>query len=115
MDKKKLEKFHKLLMQEKETLLKGILTEDVLEKIGVEGSGDIVDVASNLYDTEFFLQLASHDQETIHLIDRALEKIDEGTYGICEGTGKPIKEARLEAIPWTPYSIEYAQELAKKK
>lgn len=115
MDKRKLEKYRKLLLKEKENILKSKFSDDVLEKIGVNESGDIVDIASKLYETDFFLQLASHDQDTLKLIDQALEKINDGTYGICAGTGKAINEARLEAIPWTPYSIEYAQELAKKK
>jgi DnaK suppressor protein len=44
-------------------------------------------------------------------IDDALNRIANGTYGICEGTGKPITKARLEAQPWARYSIEYARML----
>jgi DnaK suppressor protein len=42
-------------------------------------------------------------------IDDALNRITTGTYGICEGTGKPIRKARLEAQPWARYSVEYAK------
>ena len=44
-------------------------------------------------------------------INDALAKIQNGTYGICEGTGKPISRARLEAQPWARYSIEYARKI----
>jgi RNA polymerase-binding protein DksA len=114
MDAKEMEEFKDLLLAEKTKILKANLNNEE-EKIGVEESGDIADIASKLYETEFFLQLADHDKETLEQIDRALEKIEEGTYGICEGTGNPIEKERLKAIPWTPYSIEYAQKLAKKR
>lgn len=114
MDAKELNEFKELLLTEKEKILKANLNDEE-ERIGVEGSGDIADIASKLYETEFFLQLADHDKETLKQIDQALEKIEKGNYGICEGTGKPIEKERLKAIPWTPYSIEYAQKLSKKR
>ena len=49
-----------------------------------------------------------HDYHTLRDIQEALERIEEGTYGICWGTGKPIGKKRLTAIPWTKYSFEYA-------
>ena len=44
-------------------------------------------------------------------IDNALQRIVDKTYGICEGTGKPIPKARLEAQPWARYCVEYARML----
>ena len=41
----------------------------------------------------------------------ALERIEQGTYGICESTGKQIRKARLEARPWARYCVEYARML----
>jgi RNA polymerase-binding transcription factor DksA len=52
--------------------------------------------------------LAGTLRETLHEIDRALEKFDAGTYGICESCGQPIGEARLEAMPFTPLCIACA-------
>ena len=46
-------------------------------------------------------------------IDGALERIENRTYGICLGTGKPISKARLKARPWTRYCIRYAEMLEK--
>lgn len=115
MNKKKLEKYKKLLLEEKTKILEANFNNDTLEHLGVNESGDIVDVASKLYQTDFFLQMADHDKEKLKLIDKALEKIEDGTYGICEGLDKPIEEKRLDALPWTPYCIEYAQSISKRK
>ncbi len=50
-----------------------------------------------------------HGRDTLREIDEAMERIENGTYGICLGTGKRIKKRRLLAIPWAKYSIEYAK------
>ena len=49
------------------------------------------------------------ERKILHEIDAALSRIEDKTYGICEGTGKPIAKARLEAKPWARYSVEYAR------
>ena len=49
----------------------------------------------------------------INGIDEALDRIENGTYAICEGNGKPIPKARLKAIPWAKYCVEYASMLEK--
>jgi hypothetical protein len=46
-------------------------------------------------------------------IDHALSRVEDGSYGICEGLGTPIEQPRLEAIPWTRYSLEYAKKVEK--
>ena len=52
-----------------------------------------------------------HACDTLREIDEATQRIIDGTYGICLGTGKPIKKRRLMAIPWAKYSIEYAKQM----
>ena len=53
------------------------------------------------------LALAAQAMDMIDEIDHALTKFDEGTYGICEVSGEPIPEERLEAIPWAREKVEY--------
>ena len=53
------------------------------------------------------LALAAQAMDMIEEIDHALTKFDEGTYGICEVSGEPIPEERLEAIPWAREKVEY--------
>lgn len=78
-----------------------------------EGTDDIVDRANNSYSRELMFSLSSAEREQMLEVDAALRRIDDGTYGFCQHSGKPIALARLEAVPWARYSIEY-QELAEK-
>lgn len=55
------------------------------------------------------LSLLNNEQTLLHEIDAALERIENGVYGICEAIGKPVSKARLRAIPWARYCIEYAR------
>jgi RNA polymerase-binding protein DksA len=66
------------------------------------------------YEQEFTLGLVQKDRDILREINLALAKIQNGTYGICEGTGKPIGKPRLEARPWARYSIEYARKLESR-
>lgn len=69
----------------------------------------MADVGTDNYEQEFTLGLIDSEHELLREIDDALERIDEGTYGICLKTHRPIGEARLEAKPWARYCIEYAR------
>jgi RNA polymerase-binding transcription factor DksA len=51
------------------------------------------------------------ERKLLRETDDALQRIEEGTYGICESTGKQIRKARLEAQPWARYCVEYARML----
>jgi RNA polymerase-binding protein DksA len=53
------------------------------------------------------------ERKLLQEIDDALQRIEEGAYGICEGTGKPIPKARLRAQPWARCCVEYARSLEK--
>ena len=71
------------------------------------------DIGTDNYEQEFTLGLLESERILLMEIDEALERIDNGTYGICLGTGKGINKARLEAKPWAKYCIEYARLLEK--
>ncbi len=58
-------------------------------------------------------KLLERDVHLLREIDRALAKMSEGTYGLCEGTGEPIGYSRLKLRPWARYSIEYQEELER--
>jgi RNA polymerase-binding transcription factor DksA len=64
------------------------------------------DAATDSFDRDLVLALASYDQEGLYEIDAALRRIEDGTYGVCELTGRPIPWERLEAMPWTRFSVE---------
>jgi DnaK suppressor protein len=73
----------------------------------------MADLGTDNFDQEFTLGLMDSERKLIAEIDDALDRIEEGTYGICEGSGKPIPEDRLKAIPWAKYCVEYANMLEK--
>jgi RNA polymerase-binding transcription factor DksA len=69
------------------------------------------DVGTDHYDRDWALSMASSEQELLYEIDEALNRIRNGTHGICEATGKPIDPERLRAIPWTRFSAEVEKQV----
>ncbi|MCM8771307.1 MAG: TraR/DksA C4-type zinc finger protein, partial [Candidatus Omnitrophica bacterium] len=107
--KKELAEFKKLILKKKNEVIEQInhISEDTLKKSPKEASGDIssytyhmADVATDTYDREFNVSLASNERALFYEIQDALKKIEEGTYGICEECKNLIAKARLKAIPY---------------
>jgi RNA polymerase-binding transcription factor DksA len=73
----------------------------------------MADAATDSFDRDLLLGLASFEQEGLYEIEAALKRIEDGTYGICELTGKPIGWERLQAIPWTRFSLEAENQLER--
>ena len=121
MNKKDLNKFKKLLLTERDRILKGVqnMERDVLYQ-AVDSSKDtdvtsLAEVGTDAFERETAPTLAGAESERLYEIDQALERIEKGTYGICEGTGEPIARKRLEAFPAARYCIEYQEELEKER
>jgi RNA polymerase-binding transcription factor DksA len=72
------------------------------------------DAGSDAYDRDFALSLLSQEQDALYEIDEALKRIDLGTYGKCEMSGKPILRAHLEAIPFARFTVECQSQLEKQ-
>lgn len=72
------------------------------------------DAGSDAYDRDFALSLLSQEQDALYEIDQALKRIELGSYGVCEMSGKPIMHARLEAIPFARYTVECQSQLEKQ-
>lgn len=73
----------------------------------------MADAGTDSFDRDLALSRLSSEQDAVYEIDEALARIERGTYGICELTGKPIEARRLEAIPWTRFSAAAEKELEK--
>lgn len=71
------------------------------------------DAGSDAYDRDFALSLLSQERDSLFEIDAALKKINDGNYGFCEISGKPIPHNRLEALPFARYTVECQAELEK--
>ena len=72
------------------------------------------DAGSDAYDRDFALSLLSQEQDALYEIDEALKRIELGTYGKCEMSGKPIPHARLEAIPFARFTVECQSQLERQ-
>src|SRR5438128_5475922 len=72
------------------------------------------DAGSDAYDRDFALSFRSQEQDALYEIDEALKRIELGTYGKCEMSGKPIPRARLEAIPFARFTVECQSQLEKQ-
>jgi RNA polymerase-binding transcription factor DksA len=74
----------------------------------------MADSGTDNFDRDFALSLLSSDQDAIYEIEEALKRIEKNTYGVCELTGKPIPKARLDAIPWTRFTVEAQGQLERE-
>lgn len=91
---------------------KGVLMRDASTELPAL-SLHIADAATDTYDRDFALSIATNEQNALYEIDQALNRIRDGSYGVCEVTGKPIEKERLKAIPWTRFSAATEKELER--
>ena len=104
-------RLHKSLLARRSDLLKKLAGEWAnLRGFGTDNTGDSADVAFESGSDEMASQLAELDARELHQIERALTKLKNGTYGICEGCGGKIGVARLNALPYTTYCIDCQRE-----
>lgn len=108
----KLKEIRTELVAMRDDILKTVRKQRVDE--GVD-NGDSVDQASQSIEKELLFELSDNERGTLDMIEAAIRKIDNGTFGRCEATQKPIGRARLEAIPYARYSIEYQNQLENKE
>jgi RNA polymerase-binding protein DksA len=115
MDKKDLAYFKDLLMKKREELIRNIeyLKGVTQNSTNQEASGDhsaysfhMADQGTDAMEREKAFLFASRDEKYLKQIDAALERIENGTFGICRVTGKEIGRERLEAVPTTTISYE---------
>lgn len=78
-----------------------------------EMTDDIVDRANSSYSRELMFSLSDSERQQLIEVEDAIRRLDSGVYGFCQHFGRPIGLQRLQAVPWTRYSIE-AQELMEK-
>ncbi|MEX0323010.1 MAG: TraR/DksA family transcriptional regulator [Puniceicoccaceae bacterium] len=108
---KKFNKYHKLLIELRDHVRAelNLHSNDTLKRSQKEDAGDIsisVDAGTDNFDRDFALSLLSSEQESLNEIEAAIQRIYDGNYGMCEVTGEPINADRLEAVPFTRFSLE---------
>ena len=108
-------KYYLHLLELREQLVRqmnGLAEESAQEMAGY--SLHMADSGTDNFDRDFALSLLSSDQDAVYEIEEALKRIERKTYGICELTGKPIPRARLEAIPWTRFTVDAQAQLERE-
>ena len=73
----------------------------------------LADSGTDSFDRDFALSLLSSEHNALYEIEQALNRIRNGTYGLCELTGQTIPRARLDAIPWTRFTVEAQRKLER--
>jgi len=120
----KYRRYYRLLVDLRAQLTEGIErhSEESLKRSAKDDAGDLsaygqnmADGGINTFDRDFVLSLVSSEQEALSEIDAAIKRIHDGTYGICEGNGKPIAKERLLAVPFTRYSAEAQKEIERNR
>jgi RNA polymerase-binding transcription factor DksA len=109
------QKYCQRLLELREQLLQqmnGLAKESAQELPGY--SLHMADSGTDNFDRDFALSLLSSDQDAVYEIEEALKRIEKKTYGVCELTGKQIPKARLEAIPWTRFTVEAQAQLERE-
>ena len=121
MTKKQSELFKNKLIRMKRDIIHDIQSMSSVASVEANGNGGensghgmhMADVATDMYEREFNLGLASNEREILQKIENALKRIEEGTYGICLKTKKTIALIRLKAIPYAEYCKEAQEEIEK--
>jgi len=114
MDKKKLETFRKRLETRRQELRHMVVrNQQDGRTVDDEATQDVADRAASSYNKEFLFSQSNNDRQLLNMVDGALARIREGSFGECVSCGKEINAKRLEAVPWTRHCID-CQEKAEK-
>ena len=124
LSKEDIEYFRQLLLEKRVEIVGNVseIEDEALKKSRLDAAGDLssmpihmADIGTDNYQQELALELMNGERKLLKEIDEALNRIEEGSYGICQGTGKLIAKARLEANPWAKYCVKYASELERNQ
>jgi RNA polymerase-binding protein DksA len=107
LKKKEMAPFKETLEAMKRDLLRGVKTNDGMGKENnPDEVKDLADLASDSYDRELAFGLSETERARLAMVEKALDAIGEGTYGLCVSCGKPIAAARLKALPFARLCID---------
>jgi DnaK suppressor protein len=119
---KELASFRELLVEKLKEIIGDVnhIESGALKTSRQDSAGDLssmpihmADIGSDNYEQEFSLGLMDSERKIVREIHEAIKRIEEGTYGICEGTGEPIPKIRLKGIPWARYCLKFAELVEK--
>lgn len=122
LTKKELREYKQILLSLRDRIVDEIsfLAGDNLNRSQRDSAGDLssyslhmADQGTDNYDREFALNMVSSEQDVLYEIDEAIQRIEDGTYGICEISEEPIEKERLKVMPYTRFSVKAQSELER--
>jgi DnaK suppressor protein len=112
MEKKKLDQFRKRLEERQSMLRRNVSrTEADGRQSDEDAAQDIADRAASSYNKEFLFHQSNSERQLLQMVEGALGRIREGSFGHCISCGQEINSKRLEAVPWTRYCIECQEKM----
>jgi DnaK suppressor protein len=114
MDSKKLDRFKQRLLEMRSQIINRNKSRRDALIIATEDLADETDHAAAVVQQGVALNVQERERFVLGEIENALSKFEDGTYGLCEDTEEPIDEGRLEAEPYTRYSVEAAEAREKR-
>ena len=112
MDKKKLDYFRKKLETRQQELRRMVSRTEQDGRTADEGSAqDVADKAANSYNKEFLFHQSNNDRQLLQMVDGALSRLREGSFGECISCGEEFNATRLVAVPWTRHCIVCQEKL----
>ena len=107
MDKKKAETYRKRLIAKQEELQRQVSkSEQDGRQIDEDTTQDIADKAANSYTKEFLFHQSDDNRRILQLVSEALERLKNGSFGLCVACQEEVQVKRLEAVPWARHCIE---------
>ncbi len=106
MDEKKLAHFKEKLIQKKLSLTNMVTRTEGYGREKEPDIQDVADMAVESYTKEFMFGKSSGDRIILQMVNEALDRIEDKTFGVCTHCGEPIQPKRLEAVPWAPHCLQ---------
>ena len=110
LNKKEMEPYRQLLVELKHKLIKEVMLNQEASNEGSNGDVlDLADQASDSYDKDLANSLSETERARLKAVEKALQRVNEGTYGLCEDCVKPIPLARLKVLPFAKLCVSCQQ------
>ena len=116
MNAKKLKKFKDLILEEQKKTLDELLSgNESYESLKEDSHGDLADIAFQAYEKQFLVQKKKKEKDRLDMLNNALKRIEDGSYGKCIDCKEEINEERLTAIPYTLRCVNCMTKYEDKK
>jgi RNA polymerase-binding transcription factor len=114
MDKKKVESYKKRLLAKREELSRLVAkSEQDGRAADEESTQDVADKAANSYTKEFLFSQSDDNRRILQLVNEAIERTGNGSFGLCVACQEEVQQKRLEAVPWARHCIECQEKQEK--